>query len=154
MAEATLLENISLLYQEWQARKGRNQPTHDVFSMLHAQALILGVGHWSVLDAMRQRAWEWILEDPFVARCPLCSRVMWKFNGQTWNASHVLANANGGSRAKSNLRALCEKCNGAMGSEHMYDYVLRLHPEAISVLALEPPRIHDRDMNLKVNFGS
>jgi hypothetical protein len=79
---------------------------------------------------------------------------MWKFNGQTWNASHVLAEARGGSRARSNLRALCAGCNGVMGSEHMYDYVLRQHPAAVATLVLEPPYVHDRGVNLKSAFGS
>ena len=138
MAQAALFESLALAYEEWQSRKGRSHPVHEIFALIRLQALQLGLGNWRALDAMRQRAWEWMVGDPLVVPCPLCSTLMWKFNGQTWNASHVLAEAHGGSRAKSNLRALCAECNCRMDDHHMYDYVQLRYSSAVAVLALEP----------------
>jgi hypothetical protein len=69
---------------------------------------------------------------------------MCKYDGNSWNASHVLARATGGNESAHNLRPLAPQVNGVMGHEHMYTYVLREYGvEAVTVLRLLPPELHD-----------
>jgi hypothetical protein len=44
-----------------------------------------------------------------------------------FEAGHIIAESNGGSTTKENLKPICSKCNKSMGSRNMNDFIAEFH---------------------------
>ena len=44
-----------------------------------------------------------------------------------FHAGHIIAEVNGGDISITNLRPVCSRCNGDMGSENMADFAKRVY---------------------------
>jgi hypothetical protein len=105
---------------------------------------------WAALCPDRQRAWSWFDDDPVFTTCPLSQRVICKYDGTTWHASHVLAKAQDGSNERSNLRPLSGAINLDMGEMHMYPYVRENYgSDEVKSLHLDHPLTHNHGRNVK-----
>lgn len=68
---------------------------------------------------------KWIGKEVGHCKCPLCQdREIQQMDGMTWNGSHVIATANGGSIDVENLRVVCSSCNSSMRTVDMREYCL------------------------------
>jgi hypothetical protein len=55
----------------------------------------------------------------YVGNCIVCGKTI---NTHNFEAGHIISVANNGSDNISNLKPICRKCNGSMGTRNLYEY--------------------------------
>lgn len=71
---------------------------------------------------IRERVWsEYIGDDNKTGKCLCCSETI--IDKKNFNCGHVKSEKDGGVITVDNLRPICSKCNGSMGTQNMLDYM-------------------------------
>lgn len=79
-----------------------------------------------ISHSLRTQVWTTIYNDPpkFQVSCPICEKTQMEIhNAKTWEVSHVVAHACGGSEELENLKPICKPCNRKMKTLDMRDYI-------------------------------
>lgn len=71
---------------------------------------------------VRYKVWRSHCKDKMDGPCFCCDV---KISFEKWHCGHIVSRARGGSIDSINLRPVCIKCNLAMSSMHMYEYIIR-----------------------------
>ena len=87
--------------------------------------LIPNIKKKKIPAGVRKTCWDTYNGKKFESPCYCCKRN--KVTAMDFHAGHIIAEVNGGDISITNLRPVCSRCNGDMGSENMADFAKRVY---------------------------
>lgn len=107
--------------------------------------------------ALRHAVWAKYMGTSTEGKCQCCQCVT--IAESNFHAGHVTAERNGGKTDLDNLRPICMKCNGSMGTQNMDDFIKNNGFKQSSMANVNPPDlisfdITDNSSNMKVESSS
>lgn len=98
----------------------------------------------SIPLTVRTQVWREAFRGSMDGACYCCKEAI-KF--EQWHCGHLKSYVNGGTTDPTNLRPLCGKCNLSMGSDNIYDYMVKRNLDIPDELTkLYPDKTADRLM--------
>lgn len=82
----------------------------------------------SIPKTIRNQVWRKYNGNVLDGKCFCCCEVL-KY--ESWEAGHIIAEANGGKTILENLRPVCLACNRSMGKMNMFDFMKKYHMSGV-----------------------
>lgn len=84
---------------------------------------------------LKEKIWKTYIGNSIESKCPICEQNV--ITAFSFEAGHVVSEANGGSLDLPNLRAICGSCNSSMGKKDLRDYTKEFYSNSPILLTFE-----------------